>query len=199
MSYHHGNLRASTLALVDTVVRDQGVSAVTLRALAPELGVSHAAIAHHFGSRTGLLTAFAVEGFERLQEAVAGAQTFMDVGVAYVEFAARNPAHFAVMYTPSLLNDDDPELQRARARSQESLLRAAANRDGTAGQQTRTEALAGWALMHGLASLHGTGALQASGLMPASTVEDMRQVARAAGALLFGESHAVEEDGGQTG
>jgi AcrR family transcriptional regulator len=44
------------------------VQGLTLRACAQLAGVSHGAPAHHFGNIAGLLTEFAIEGFERLSE-----------------------------------------------------------------------------------------------------------------------------------
>jgi AcrR family transcriptional regulator len=48
-------------------LRTEGLHAVTLAGLAKELGVSHQAILHHFGSRDGLVAAVvrrAIDGFE---------------------------------------------------------------------------------------------------------------------------------------
>src|SRR5205814_1229159 len=74
--------------------------------------------AHHFGDKAGLLTALAVEGFTKLAAELraAGERTgsFLEVGVAYVGFAVRHPAHFAVMYRPDLYHAADPAVQAAR-------------------------------------------------------------------------------------
>ena len=60
--YHHGVLRATLMREALRVIERDGVEGVSLRALAREAGVSHSAPNHHFGSRTGLLTAIATEG-----------------------------------------------------------------------------------------------------------------------------------------
>jgi hypothetical protein len=53
--------------------------------------VSHAAPAHHFGDKAGILTAFAAEGYELLAYALIATQQrtgeFPEVGVTYVRFA----------------------------------------------------------------------------------------------------------------
>ena len=64
--YHHGNLRAVLLEAALAEIAERGPQALSLRELARRAGVSHAAPAHHFGDKPGLLTAIAAEGFRRL-------------------------------------------------------------------------------------------------------------------------------------
>ena len=66
-----------------------------MRELARRAGVSHTAPAHHFGDKTGLLTAIATEGNQLLGEALRNAREaggFLEVGLAYVRFAVEHPA-----------------------------------------------------------------------------------------------------------
>src|SRR5215211_3555766 len=65
-AYHHGNLRRALLDEAIAVIGEAGPGAVGLRDLARRVGVSHAAPAHHFGDKRGLLTAVATDGFRRL-------------------------------------------------------------------------------------------------------------------------------------
>jgi AcrR family transcriptional regulator len=118
VTYHHGDLRAALLATAEARIRASGPASVSLRGLARDLGVSHAAPAHHFGTLRGLFTALATEGHRLMGEAMERAQRsggFAEVGVAYVAFAVDHPAHFGVMFTPDLLELDDPGLAAARA------------------------------------------------------------------------------------
>jgi AcrR family transcriptional regulator len=64
-AYHHGDLRRAVLDRAVQVIASEGTDALSLRALAADLGVSHTAPRHHFASRQGLLTAVAVEGSSR--------------------------------------------------------------------------------------------------------------------------------------
>ena len=101
-AYHHGNLRNAFLTAAATTIESEGPGALSLRSLATSLGVSHTAPRHHFGSRKGVLTALAVQGFDRLEAALlAAGDSFLDLGVAYVEFAAAHRGHFAVMFSPT--------------------------------------------------------------------------------------------------
>jgi AcrR family transcriptional regulator len=179
--YHHGDLRRAILSAALETIEREGVDAVSLRGLARQAGVSHAAPAHHFGDRSGLLTAIAAEGFELLSDALVGAYertaSFLEVGVAYVEFAVANRAHFAVMYRPELLRDDDARLAAARRRSSDALY----GRVGTVAPNV--EALragaAAWALVHGIATLYVDGNL------PAGLGDDPAAITRSLAQLLF--------------
>src|SRR6266540_3768815 len=137
-SYHHGALRRAVLYAALDVLATDGVEALRLRDLARRIGVSHAAPAHHFGDRAGLLTAIAAEGFELLADALQGHEDLLDMGVAYVRFATERRAHFEVMFRPDLYRTDDPDLQRARERA------GAALRAGTRGD--RIAGVAAWSL-----------------------------------------------------
>ena len=119
--YHHGDLRRAILNAALDVISADGPSALSLRDLARRAGVSHAAPAHHFKDRTGLLTAIAAEGYELLAATLAEAADLKDAGVRYVRFAREHPAHFQVMFTPELLRTNDLELTTARALAGERL------------------------------------------------------------------------------
>ena len=68
--YHHGDLRRTLLDTALDAVAEHGPAALSLRDVARRAGVSHAAPAHHFGDKTGLLTALAAEGWSGLADAL---------------------------------------------------------------------------------------------------------------------------------
>jgi AcrR family transcriptional regulator len=183
--YHHGDLRRAVLAAALDVVGESGPAALSLRDLARRAGVSHAAPAHHFGDKAGLLTAVAAEGYallaDALEEAWARTGSFLEVGVAYVGFAVGHRAHFAVMFRPDLLHPDDPALIAAKARATRALYEGtAAVPAGQRGDDERLAGIAGWSLVHGLATLWLDGAL------PPDLQGDPGSAARAVAARLFG-------------
>jgi len=157
MPYHHGDLRRALLDTALEAVAEQGPAAISLRDVARRAGVSHAAPTHHFGDKTGLLTALAAEGWSLLADALteAGEQkpSFAELGVTYVVFATAHPAHFAVMRAPGLVRGDDPELAAAQQRAGDRLQAGASSHDRGTTPETATTALAGWALVHGLSAL----------------------------------------------
>jgi AcrR family transcriptional regulator len=158
--YHHGDLRRAVLTAALDVIAADGPSTLSLRDLARRAGVSHAAPAHHFGDRTGLLTAIAAEGFGLLATALREAPDLKEAGVRYVRFAREHPAHFQVMFAPGLLRADDLELTTARALAGDALREAvsAVHPEGThpgthPGIEPRLAGVAAWSLAHGFATL----------------------------------------------
>jgi len=105
--YHHGNLRAELLAEAERALREQGIEALSLRDLARQAGVSHAAPRRHFADRQALLDALAETGFARLGEemrtAIDGAgqdheARLRAVATGYVRFATSDPALMELMF-----------------------------------------------------------------------------------------------------
>ncbi|MEU4179222.1 TetR/AcrR family transcriptional regulator [Streptomyces sp. NPDC026589] len=159
-TYHHGDLRRVILDAALDVIATNGPGALSLRDLARRAGVSHAAPAHHFKDRTGLLTAVAAEGYALFADALAGAPDLRERGVAYVRFAATHPAHFQVMFQPDLHRTDAPDLLAARARATEALRAGVADLPPTGrGEDDRLAGVAAWSLAHGFATLLLSGAL----------------------------------------
>jgi AcrR family transcriptional regulator len=162
--YHHGDLRRALLDAAAAAIAEDGPAALSLRDLARRAGVSHAAPAHHFGDKKGLLTALATEGFDGLAAALrnARAQTgsFLEMGVAYVRYATTHRAHFEVMWRPDLYHADDAALAAARDRSGEALSSGLSDLpDGQPGADVEEAGLAAWSLAHGFATLWLSGSL----------------------------------------
>lgn len=182
-AYHHGDLRRALMAEALRVIEDEGPAALSLRDLARRLGVSHAAPAHHFGDKAGLLTAIATEGFDLLADELGAAYTtrddFLEVGVAYVRFAMRHRGHFEVMYRPELYRRDDPALVRARERSGATLYAGVRDLPPDDAREARAAAVAAWSLVHGLATL------LLNGNLPDEWTDDPEALARAAARNLF--------------
>ena len=88
-----GNLAAAVLQRAAEVIAAEGPQGFSLRSLAADLGVSHTAPRHHFGSREGVLNALATQGYDwladRLRRAREQSGSFLDVGVAYTEDLAK--------------------------------------------------------------------------------------------------------------
>ncbi|MFF9865085.1 TetR/AcrR family transcriptional regulator [Streptomyces sp. NPDC013953] len=179
--YHHGDLRRAVISAALDAIRSDGPASLSLRDLARRAGVSHAAPAHHFKDRAGLLTAIAGEGFDLLAATLGEATDLRDAGVRYVRFAVDHPAHFQVMFQPDLHHPDDPELRRARGRAGDRLREAVtAVPAGGRGEDARLAGVAAWSLAHGFATLLLTRNLE--GPMAGRDPED---VFRTLAGLLF--------------
>jgi len=174
-AYHHGDLRAAVLRRAAEIIAEDGVGALSLRALANDLGVSHTAPRHHFGSREGVLSALAAEGFHRLEaelESVPHEESvyrLLELGVAYVRFAVEHPAHYALMFDPVARRGDESEVREAAAASlrafhrQVSVALHARGVDDPAAVASTVAAV--WGVVHGLATLAHGGALTTSALI----------------------------------
>ena len=165
--YHHGDLPRALVAGAVEVLAEVGPSALSLREVARRAGVSHAAPAHHFGDKAGLLTAVAADGFNRLADELEEAADFLEVGVAYVRFAVSHEAHFGVMFRPELHRLDDPALVEAKARAAARLYPAAGSVEA---------GVAAWSMVHGFATLWIDGALPPG--LPADAEVAVRRIAR---------------------
>jgi len=188
--YHHGDLRAELLRRAADVIDRHGPADLSLRALAREAGVSHAAPRHHFATREDLLTALAVEGFALLATRLRGAAAagaFLDIGVAYVQFAQDFPAHFDVMFRPDLLDSRNPRLVDAQ-QDAFSVLQAgvASMSEQGAVADAAAAVIAGWALAHGLAVLAASGNLDTAHLRELLPEQDLPSLTRRAAGMLYG-------------
>jgi AcrR family transcriptional regulator len=181
--YHHGDLPRALLEVAVEAIAEVGPAAVSLRDLARRAGVSHAAPAHHFGDKAGLLTAVAADGFRRLaaslRETYEATGSFLEVGVAYVGFAVTHRAHFEVMFRPELYHPDDPELVRAREQARALLYPPAAEAANEASADDVRAGVAAWSLVHGLATLWLNHNL------PPQLGDDPEQIAREVARYLF--------------
>jgi len=188
-TYHHGDLRRALLTAVEEAITEQGVATLSMRDLARRAGVSHTAPTHHFRDRAGLLTAFAIEGFEQLAKALGtsrlASNSLVELGVTYVRFAVTKRAMFEVMFRTDLYHADDPGLLAARAKAADALYAAVTELpDGlgqpakpcaaeTAPPEVRAAGLAAWSMAHGFATLWLTGAFPDRDRDPAETARHL--------------------------
>jgi AcrR family transcriptional regulator len=177
--YHHGNLRRALLDEALTTIRKQGVEGLTLREIGARAGVSRTALYRHFADKRALLAAVATEGFRTLRERLVAAwedgrdrAAFEAMGVAYVGFAAANPAHYRVMFGSALAakGDDakavDCDLVDEAGGAFQALVDALAalQRDAIVRQEdTVTMARFVWAVVHGVAMFGIDGQLSEPG------------------------------------
>jgi AcrR family transcriptional regulator len=116
--YHHGALRDALLKAAETVLERDGLQGLTLRAVARQAGVSHAAPTHHFGDLTGLISELAAIGFRQFNAAMAAASgTVGSPGNAkaraYVAYAQAHPGMYGLMFRIERLDMTRPALRDA--------------------------------------------------------------------------------------
>lgn len=117
--YHHGKLGQALLARAREVIEEAGVEGLSLRQLARDLGVSHAAPGKHFRDKQALLDALALDGFRSMNASITGASEaagdhrsrFIRIARAYVDFAVAHPVLLAVMHSTKHHPDASEELR----------------------------------------------------------------------------------------
>jgi len=103
-AYHHGDLAQQAHRTAMAILREQGDSAISLRALARQLGVSAPALYRHFADRESLLAELAVTGFETLRARLLEVdqseprRALIDIGLGYVAFAQDEPNLYRLMF-----------------------------------------------------------------------------------------------------
>src|SRR5579862_9555534 len=119
--YHHGALREALLQAAERVLERDGLAGLTLRAVAREAGVSHAAPTHHFGDLTGLVSELAAIGFRQFDAAMVAAAATGGSPIekatararAYVAYAQGHPGMYGLMFRTERLDMSRPALQEA--------------------------------------------------------------------------------------
>jgi AcrR family transcriptional regulator len=163
--YHHGDLRRALVDAARRLLEAEGPSALSLRAVAREAGVSPAAPYHHFKDKAELLDAVAQEGWDSLQVQMAeakksdhGLHQLTALGIAYVCFARDNPALYRVMYDATRDKESLPEGMQDDKDSAYCMVRDTMiehGADPTAELHLELATIAAWCGAHGLAEMAG--------------------------------------------
>jgi AcrR family transcriptional regulator len=175
--YHHGNLRPALLAAAEgALARGDELS---LRSLAREVGVSHAAPRRHFADKQALLDALAEDGFERLgaemRAAIAGAgpgfrARLTALARTYVRFATEHATLLDLMYAGKHRSSSLEAAADAAFAAPLELIEEAQAAGEIVGGDLMSVAAVAWACFHGLASMGNGGLL---GDMPAEALVEV--------------------------
>jgi AcrR family transcriptional regulator len=165
--YHHGALHEALLKAAEKVLERDGLQGLTLRAVAREAGVSHAAPTHHFGDLTGLVSELAAIGFRQFNAAMAAADSSgpspldkaMARAKAYVAYARAHPGMYGLMFRTERLDMTRPSLHEAASAAFAGLAGAigASRREHIAAEALSLDQAAAiaraWSLVHGFTML----------------------------------------------
>ncbi|WP_165390159.1 TetR/AcrR family transcriptional regulator [Thalassococcus sp. S3] len=186
-AYHHGDLRTALLDAAEDDLRRTPDAVPSIRALAARLGVSATAPHAHFRTKSDLMTALAVRGFQRLaselEEARHETPDLTALAEAYMTFAAENLGVYRLMFATGTRVEDDERLRHV-SRAAYDMLRDTVKEvlPAATDVERKERTLAAWGVVHGLASL------AAEGRISADTLDDRspRNLARLAAALITG-------------
>ncbi|XDD46075.1 TetR/AcrR family transcriptional regulator [Leptospira sp. WS39.C2] len=130
MAYHHGNLREEVLEHSRKVLETTGVSSLSLRDIASDLGVSHTAPYRHFPKKMDLLQALVAEGFRELTIAMNRAWESSDdplekirkAGEEYIYLLLNNPRRTELMFGGEMYVSGDPISEELRSCGNEAYM-----------------------------------------------------------------------------
>jgi AcrR family transcriptional regulator len=168
-TYHHGDLPNALLQSALEILEQDGIQALSLRAVARRAGVSQAAPYHHFKDKLSLFGAVATYGMNRLADTcnsyydpdLPGYQSLMTLGVGYLAFAKDNPNLFRLMFGVELSDyyleaNDKAYLEAIEATSEvrSRAVNGAFDQVHTSNpEQIEQIAVSVWAIVHGFATL----------------------------------------------
>ncbi|MCR4740393.1 MAG: TetR/AcrR family transcriptional regulator [Lachnospiraceae bacterium] len=167
-NYHHGNLRQALIDSGIRIINENGEENLSLRKVAAECDVSHAAPYAHFKNKEELLEAMKKSVMDRFTGELESAvnkgrnaeESIILMGKAYISFFSENPDYFTFLFgklsicahlqMDQLHEEDYPPFLLLR-----KLYKTYLTENGI--EQTDNEQEIGitktWALVHGLASI----------------------------------------------
>lgn len=174
--YHHGDLKNSLVQAALTILERDGADALSLRAIAAEVGVSHTAPYAHFKNKRDLIEAIAENGYELLADELkheapenpgggadgTGESLVLCYGAGYLKFALKNPQLYRLMLgqveTRGLKGVQNPAAldvsrQSITLKRPFLMLNQALEQELGDADQARSQAVGAWALVHGLSAL----------------------------------------------
>jgi AcrR family transcriptional regulator len=165
-TYHHGDLKNALIKAGADILSKEGVSALSLRKVAQQAGVSHAAPYAHFADKQALIAAISTEGYQKLYAQIAQAaqqyrsdplRRLVESSWAYVQFALNEPDQFKVTLSSMIEKEQEyPAFVEAAQQTFNLVVEIVAQ-----GQQAGLlrpgtpdlTAVSVWALIHGLVTL----------------------------------------------
>lgn len=114
--YHHGDLKNALIQAGVEVLAQEGLHGLSLRKVAKQAGVSHAAPYAHFADKQALIAAISTEGYKRLYaylsdvleiHAADSHRQLIESAWAYVQFAMQEADTFKIMFSGVLEHEKD--------------------------------------------------------------------------------------------
>ena len=115
-NYHHGDLKNALIKAGVEILAREGVGGLSLRKVAKQAGVSHAAPYSHFLDKQALIAAISTEGFKQLYLQIEEIlrlyceepkNLLIETAWAYVQFALNEPDRFKLMFSSVLEKEMD--------------------------------------------------------------------------------------------
>jgi len=118
---YRSELRAATLSAARDLIKEEGYEGLTLRKLAQRMQCSPMALYTYFADKQALLTALALEGFEKLakrQKSTSRREplnAFRKIMLDHIAFAQENPTEYRILFLsvrpPAVVKKTRQEIQ----------------------------------------------------------------------------------------
>ncbi|MDF3822110.1 TetR/AcrR family transcriptional regulator [Leptospira sp. 96542] len=162
-NYHHGDLKNTILKTCHKLLKKHGSSSFTLRQVAEEIGVSHAAVYRHFKDKDEVLEILASTGFIKLaanqkkiyQTRYANPKDFfVKFGQVYIQFAIKNPNYYRLMFQTKRAKESKV-LKQSKLKSYATLVHGCRYFLNAKNIKInhRSYAMMAWSLVHGYSNL----------------------------------------------
>lgn len=183
--YHHGDLKNALIRAGTEILAREGVAGLSLRKVAKQAGVSHAAPYAHFTDKQALIAAISTEGFRQFDERMRAtrevhaplpSRLLEEIAWAYVQFAMDDPDRFKIMFSSILEKEKEyPEFVEMSQKNFQQVVevvevcqRAGVLREGDA----ELLAVSVWGAVHGFVMLLLEGQIS-SAVMGRFSVREM--------------------------
>ena len=169
-TYHHGDLKNALIQAGMEILAEEGLGSLSLRKVAKQAGVSHAAPYAHFKDKQALIAAISTEGFKQLYIQIKAIlethqnepdSLLNETAWAYFQFALNETDCFQLMFSSALEKEKDyPDFVTA---SKESFLQLVSiveicQKGGVLKQgDAELVAVSTWSTVHGFTSLYLEG------------------------------------------
>lgn len=164
--FHHRDLKRALYEAAIMLLDSGGISAVTIRAVARETGVSHAAPVNHYKDRSALLTAIACRQFEAINDNIEQrfntpnlpaieridviANVMFDYGLTY-------PNRYQLLWRRDLIDYIDPRILQVTDNIYDALCDEIEKAIPEANVDRHTVATALWSMIHGYIEMRRNG------------------------------------------
>lgn len=188
-TYHHGDLRYALIKAALHQAEQGGAEAISIKALAKQLGVSQPAPYRHFADREALLAAVTAEAFRQfsalLREAVAKPSKqskLLRLALATLDFGLRRNGIYRLMFASRTVSCAAKGSELHEATRETFALVIEALEAPAVGYLRERQALKIWAALHGVVMLAEQGLLtgEAAHATREELVEDFVDETRAA-------------------
>ncbi len=171
-AYHHGDLRRHVMDEAIAMMRAEGMESLSLRKLAERVGVSPAALYHHFSDKQALLCAIGEEGITQfsglLRDGMEGDMgleaRFQRFVTLYIRFALENPEIYELLFGRITWKGEGEASEAFRVKARASFRGYAEVVTGLQGQGFFSSELNPlrlsqiiWGTLHGLCRMYNDG------------------------------------------